>query len=197
MPTGYSKTPEETRKKQSEYRKAHPIRFWLGKKRPEFSEFFKGHKVSEETSRKIVATRRERDNYKINEETRQKMSLAKKGKPGNNKGKHWKVKDATKMAKPKGEKSWGWKGGLSPMYNNMSLDKKEAIAGRKKPEQCEICGAFGSSLKKGIHFDHDHKTGKFRGWICSRCNLALGLVKDNTETLSAMIEYLNKNKTNQ
>ena len=37
-----------------------------------------------------------------------------------------------------------------------------------------------------------HKS-KFWGWICSRCNLALGLVKDNIETLKAMIEYLFKN----
>lgn len=65
---------------------------------------------------------------------------------------------------------------------------------RPKPEQCEICGIFGKELKKGLCFDHDHKTGEFRGWICGRCNCALGLVKDNTETLLALVEYINKNK---
>ncbi len=67
--------------------------------------------------------------------------------------------------------------------------RKERKAGKKKSEQCEICGAFGI-----IEFDHDHKTGKFRGWICHRCNWTLGLVKDNKEILSEMIEYLRNSR---
>ncbi|HDY68419.1 MAG TPA: hypothetical protein ENH85_11585 [Candidatus Scalindua sp.] len=61
----------------------------------------------------------------------------------------------------------------------------EKLAGRKKPEQCEICGAIGR-----ICFDHDHKTGEFRGWICNRCNVALAMVNDNVETLKLLIKYL-------
>lgn len=68
--------------------------------------------------------------------------------------------------------------------------KMEKKASRKKPEQCEICGIFGKDLKKGLCFDHDHVTGRFRGWICGRCNIALGLIKDNTQTLRTMIIYL-------
>jgi len=30
----------------------------------------------------------------------------------------------------------------------------------------------------------------FRGWLCGRCNTALGLVSDNTETLAKMIDYI-------
>lgn len=85
----------------------------------------------------------------------------------------------------KGEKCYAWKDGRSV---KKSLKYREKIAGRKRSEQCEICGAM-----EQICFDHDHKTGEFRGWICGRCNFALGLVKDNTETLMAMIEYLRKN----
>ena len=73
-------------------------------------------------------------------------------------------------------------------YHRFMKTKKSAS--RPKPEQCEICGAMGT-----IVFDHDHKTDLFRGWICNRCNLALGLVKDNTETLMAMINYLKQNGT--
>ena len=83
--------------------------------------------------------------------------------------------------KMKGEKNHRWKGGLT------NLQKKEKIAGRKKPDSCEICGGGGI-----ICFDHDHKTGKFRGWICSRCNFTLGNVKDNSELLIALAEYLRK-----
>ena len=71
-------------------------------------------------------------------------------------------------------------------YESMRLLKQlEKKAGKKKTEQCEICGSVGK-----ICFDHDHDTGLFRGWICVRCNLVLGLVKDNKELLDQMIKYL-------
>lgn len=80
-----------------------------------------------------------------------------------------------------------WKGGV---------DSKTRVkyAPRPKPEQCEICGSFGVDFKKGLCLDHDHATGKFRGWLCTRCNAALGMVKDNSETLMAMINYLIKSR---
>lgn len=54
-------------------------------------------------------------------------------------------------------------------------------------EVCEICG--GSTR---MAYDHNHKTGEFRGWLCMKCNTALGLVGDKVETLEKMIEYLKK-----
>lgn len=41
--------------------------------------------------------------------------------------------------------------------------------------------------------DHDHKTGKFRGLLCRRCNNGLGFFRDNIEFLQNAIKYLNKN----
>lgn len=79
-----------------------------------------------------------------------------------------------------------WKGGNSTKY-------RRAHAPRPMPEICEVCGAFAGIGKFGIHYDHDHKTGKFRGWLCGRCNVALGLLKDNKETLLALVDYLEKN----
>lgn len=50
------------------------------------------------------------------------------------------------------------------------------------------------------YFTKGHKsfltTGKFRGWLCMRYNFALGLVKDNIETLYSLAEYLKKNYEN-
>ena len=80
-----------------------------------------------------------------------------------------------------------WKGGISWAYKFKTLS-----CGRKKPEQCEICGAIGK-----VCLDHNHKTGEFRGWICHRCNLALGLFKDNIGLLKATIEYLSKNNNGE
>jgi hypothetical protein len=78
----------------------------------------------------------------------------------------------------------------NPKYFSQWRSKnKEKLAGRKKPENCEIC-----DFKGIIVFDHCHQTGKFRGWICSQCNTALGMVEDNCEILMKMIKYINNNR---
>lgn len=38
--------------------------------------------------------------------------------------------------------------------------------------------------------DHNHKTEKFRGMLCSHCNRGLGNFKDNIEILEQAILYL-------
>ena len=55
-------------------------------------------------------------------------------------------------------------------------------------DMCESCG--GPPGYKGLHEDHDYKTGLFRGYICSRCNTAIGLLGDSYETVLAAAEYL-------
>jgi hypothetical protein len=118
-----------------------------------------------------------RKGEKKSESHRLKLSLAHKGMK-----KPW-----SKPPHPTGENHPYWKGGNSSEY-------RVKTAPRPKPDQCEVCGAFGSDTKRGLGYDHDHKTGKFRGWLCTRCNCALGMVKDNTEILMALIEYIKKNK---
>lgn len=61
----------------------------------------------------------------------------------------------------------------------------EARAATPRPERCDICGEQARTV-----FDHCHATGKFRGWLCERCNLTLGKVEDSTELLAKMISYL-------
>jgi len=52
-------------------------------------------------------------------------------------------------------------------------------------ENCQLCGK-----KCEVTVDHDHKTGKIRGFLCQPCNSALGMAKDNIELLQKMIDYL-------
>jgi|SRR5215472_5726164 len=68
------------------------------------------------------------------------------------------------------------------------LARKEAAAGRPRPQCCEICG----SDKRKIDFDHCHQRGIFRGWICHRCNTILGYVEDDPNHLLKLAAYLQR-----
>lgn len=57
--------------------------------------------------------------------------------------------------------------------------------GRPRPTICEVCGLTGR-----IFLDHCHTTGKFRGWLCSHCNSALGFAQDNPATLRQLAAYM-------
>lgn len=63
------------------------------------------------------------------------------------------------------------------------------LAGRARPNICEVCAEI-SQDSGPIHFDHDHKTGAFRGWLCVRCNHALGKVQDSPSLLRKLANYL-------
>jgi hypothetical protein len=45
-----------------------------------------------------------------------------------------------------------------------------------------------------MSWDHDHKTGKFRGWLCHSCNAALGLLKDDPERIAKLLNYIERVK---
>jgi hypothetical protein len=66
------------------------------------------------------------------------------------------------------------------------------IAGRPRPDICDICGDSNSRRKDIIAFDHCHKHGHFRGWLCDRCNTTIGAAEDKPELLRAMADYLER-----
>lgn len=72
--------------------------------------------------------------------------------------------------------------------------RQEKEMGRPRPVHCEMCGGApsgrGNKPLAGICFDHDHLTGKPRGWLCDRCNKVLGLVGDDVSLLDTMARYL-------
>jgi hypothetical protein len=70
-----------------------------------------------------------------------------------------------------------------------AVTKREKEAGCKKPKRCKVCGKAGK-----ICFDHCHKTKKFRGWLCSHCNWALGHTKDNPKLLRKLADYVELHK---
>lgn len=56
---------------------------------------------------------------------------------------------------------------------------------RIREKGCAACGS-----QDRVHIDHNHATGQVRGALCSDCNKALGLVKDNILTLRNLIQYI-------
>lgn len=55
--------------------------------------------------------------------------------------------------------------------------------------KCALCRSEKSDAKNFV-VDHDHKTGVVRGILCSYCNRALGMFKDDIEVLNKAIRYL-------
>ncbi len=63
----------------------------------------------------------------------------------------------------------------------------------KQNGRCLICNDLPTASghrSKRLHIDHNHITGKFRGLLCSRCNVAVGFFRDNTELLKKATVYL-------
>ena len=67
------------------------------------------------------------------------------------------------------------------------------MAGRPRPALCEVCNRR-PDPKKGLHFDHCHQRGHFRGWLCRSCNLTLGYVQDDPRILLKLVAYLARTK---
>ena len=43
---------------------------------------------------------------------------------------------------------------------------------------------------KSLAVDHNHKTGTIRGLLCRRCNVSLGLLREDVTTLNNMLNYM-------
>lgn len=64
---------------------------------------------------------------------------------------------------------------------------------------CAGCGRMAPIANKDLQIDHDHnccpKGGRScrncrRGLLCAECNMALGLLRDDPETLRALADYI-------
>lgn len=62
--------------------------------------------------------------------------------------------------------------------------------------ECAICGVKLSTSGYFTHLDHDHKTGRLRGFLCTNCNRGLGHFKDSVIFLTKACEYLNSHNAN-
>jgi hypothetical protein len=68
---------------------------------------------------------------------------------------------------------------------NVTQQEAELLANTTK---CAICG--GNRSTRAMVVDHCHETGRVRGVLCNKCNLALGGFDDSIEMLRKAIEHL-------
>jgi hypothetical protein len=66
-----------------------------------------------------------------------------------------------------------------------------ALMLEKQGCHCLICG---TNIHAGYHIDHCHSTGKVRGLLCSKCNQAIGLLKEDEELFSKAANYIRSHR---
>lgn len=78
----------------------------------------------------------------------------------------------------------GYGGGQGKYVHKQRTERMNLLA--LQGPCCLICN---DEMKRPV-YDHDHETGAFRGYLCTNCNVGLGMFKDDPETLRAAAAYL-------
>lgn len=89
--------------------------------------------------------------------------------------------------RPARERSWREVGILNAdgsQFTTIDYDRTYQI----QQGRCLGCGLHQSELKNRLHADHNHKTGVFRFLLCTNCNTALGLARDNPIILRKLVD---------
>lgn len=81
--------------------------------------------------------------------------------------------------------------------HGISMDEFQKMHDSQKG-LCKVCSKPERAIYRGktrsLCIDHNHKTGKIRGLLCHRCNVALGLLEDDFRIVESLLEYI-KNDT--
>lgn len=66
----------------------------------------------------------------------------------------------------------------------------EVVVELRQITSCQVCGRTEEEEGRALAIDHCHNTGDVRGVLCSRCNVALGLLSDDIRTVKNLLDYL-------
>jgi len=92
----------------------------------------------------------------------------------------WAKSNPEKVAEHRRKRNLKKKYGLSvEQYEKMTIEQNNS---------CYICGCV--SLRRRLNVDHCHKTGAVRKLLCDKCNMAIGLLEDDTTRLEKARKYL-------
>jgi len=60
-----------------------------------------------------------------------------------------------------------------------------------EPFECPICAKRTiAGITSKVVLEHDHRSGKIRGWVCDSCNTGIGRFKDDKELLKRAIKFI-------
>ena len=119
-------------------------------------------------------------------------------------------KICTKCCKEKPLTSFGTvNGGLKRPECKSCMNKMVSVRDRLRRENqspsenhiCPICHQtaddvkdYGGKRNTPWVIDHCHRTDRFRGWLCHRCNRGIGCFSDDIEKLERAVDYLRGTK---
>jgi hypothetical protein len=91
---------------------------------------------------------------------------------------------------PVGEskKNRGWY--LGSVLRKLGVVDLEILL-QQQGSACAVCGTSDPG-RRGWMVDHCHKTMRFRGILCGKCNSGLGMFNDNPDVLEQAIAYLRR-----
>jgi hypothetical protein len=165
--------PEKVRAEKKAYRDAHPDKEQAKKLR-----WIKKHPALAKASQ---ARRSARYSIKHREELQARVKA-----PADQRAQQIAYKDKHPEKIRESERAW--------RKRHAHYKQRISLAGRPRPDLCEACGRHPGD--RILVFDHSHTKGHFRGWLCHRCNMALGLVDDNPQILVKLIAYLKRTAAN-
>jgi len=163
---------------------------WYSRNKERHSE--NGRKYYNENKDQVLAKRKERREETIKYMKEYNIKYAERRREKNSKRRS-ELHEQAKIWRMNNPEKWKLitRRHMLKLKYGITIEKFDAII-KLQNGLCPICKLTLSEIdSKNIHVDHDHKTNRVRGVLCTNCNSGLGHAKDNVDTLQNSIEYLN------
>ncbi len=99
----------------------------------------------------------------------------------------------TKLKKPE---VWDWRNHKARLARYKLTEAEFQSLLSSQQGHCALCSSKVANRKGGrLYIDHDHKTGRVRGLLCTACNFILGYFEKDRDWNRKADDYLKRNMT--